>query len=62
MKVYELRELSLKFERHLVSEIINFEVPFLVLFGLAFIYLLAIRLCLFVVVIQLFVCVWLIFK
>ncbi|EPS69213.1 hypothetical protein M569_05554, partial [Genlisea aurea] len=25
-KVYELRELSLKFERHLVSEIINFEV------------------------------------
>lgn len=26
VKVYELRELSLKFERHLVSEIINFEV------------------------------------
>nr|XP_027065302.1 nucleolar protein 10-like [Coffea arabica] len=26
VKVYELRELSLKFERHLVSEIVNFEV------------------------------------
>ncbi|KAH6789030.1 embryo sac development arrest 7 [Perilla frutescens var. frutescens] len=26
VKVYELRELSLKFERHLVSEIINFEI------------------------------------
>lgn len=26
MKVYELRELSLKFERHLVSEIVNFQV------------------------------------
>ena len=26
IKVYELRELSLKFERHLVSEIIDFEV------------------------------------
>lgn len=28
VKVYELREVSLKFERHLLSEIINFEVPF----------------------------------
>lgn len=28
MKVYELRELSLKFERHLVSEIVNFQVIF----------------------------------
>ncbi|CAH9062544.1 unnamed protein product [Cuscuta europaea] len=26
IKVYELRELSLKFERHLISEIVNFEV------------------------------------
>ncbi|GMP88540.1 hypothetical protein CsSME_00040498 [Camellia sinensis var. sinensis] len=26
VKVYELRELSLKFERHLISEIINFQV------------------------------------
>ncbi|KAL8459694.1 hypothetical protein ACS0TY_036152 [Phlomoides rotata] len=26
VKVYELRELSLKFERHLISEIINFEI------------------------------------
>ncbi|MCE3050818.1 hypothetical protein HAX54_048244 [Datura stramonium] len=26
VKVYELRELSLKFERHLVSEIVNFQV------------------------------------
>ncbi|KAJ0797108.1 putative nucleolar protein 10/Enp2 [Helianthus annuus] len=26
LKVYELRDLSLKFERHLVSEIINFQV------------------------------------
>ena len=26
VKVFELRELSLKFERHLVSEIINFQV------------------------------------
>lgn len=29
IKVYELRELALKFERHLVSEIINFQVIFL---------------------------------
>ncbi|MFS8003160.1 putative nucleolar protein 10/Enp2 [Helianthus anomalus] len=30
VKVYELRELSLKFERHLISEIINFQVSFVV--------------------------------
>jgi ribosome biogenesis protein ENP2 len=27
VKVFELKELSEKFERHLISEIINFEVP-----------------------------------
>lgn len=32
IKVYELRELSLKFERHFISEIIDFEVPSLLLY------------------------------
>jgi len=27
VKVYELKELSMKFERHMISEIINFQVP-----------------------------------
>lgn len=26
MKVYELKELSMKFERHMISEIVDFEV------------------------------------
>jgi hypothetical protein len=30
VKVYELKELSMKFERHMISEIINFQVLLLV--------------------------------
>ena len=45
IKVFELRQLSLKFERHLVSEIINFQVTYYLVsltfffFGLAICFL-----------------------